>query len=98
MRKISKAVLLAFVLTLALVALPAWATPFAGGSGTSADPFIVTTPAMLDAVRDNLSSHFRLGNDIDLTAYLASGGGGCNAGAGFGMLVLVAALWAVRRR
>ena len=50
--------------------------PFTGGSGTDSDPFIITTAAQLDEVRNYLSAHFILGNNIDLTAYLASGGAG----------------------
>jgi len=52
------------------------ANAFSGGDGTAPNPFIITTPAQLDAVRNHLSAHFRLGNDINLTAYLASGGAG----------------------
>ncbi|MCS7460393.1 S-layer homology domain-containing protein [Paenibacillus doosanensis] len=40
---------------------------FAGGSGTPQDPWLVTTPGQLNAIRDNLSGHYKLGNDIDLT-------------------------------
>ena len=46
------------------------------GSGTAGDPYIITTPGELDAVRNELTAHYMLGNDIDLTAYLAPGGGG----------------------
>ena len=53
----------------------AWAA-FSGGSGVSYDPYIITTAAELDAVHDYLSDYFVLGNDIDLTAYLAPGGAG----------------------
>ena len=44
------------------------------GSGTQADPYIIRTPAHLDAVRDNLSAHYKLGNNVDLSGYLAYGG------------------------
>ena len=43
--------------------------------GTANNPFIIKTPAELDAMRDNLSAYYKLGNDIDLTDYLASGAG-----------------------
>ena len=49
--------------------------------GTAKNPFIIKTPAELDAMRDNLSAYYKLGNDIDLTAYLASGAGFAKWGA-----------------
>ena len=49
---------------------------FDQGTGTQANPYIITTPVQLDAVRNDLSAHYKLGNNIDLTAYLASGGAG----------------------
>ena len=39
------------------------------------DAYIITTAAELDAVRGDLTANYRLGNDIDLTGYLASGAG-----------------------
>ena len=39
---------------------------FAGGTGTEQDPYLVSTPAQLDAVRNNLSASYKLINDIDL--------------------------------
>ncbi|MGC3977087.1 MAG: YDG domain-containing protein [Paludibacteraceae bacterium] len=53
------------------------------GSGTSADPWQIRTAADLDAVRNNLSAHYKVMNDIDLASYLASGGAGYNSGAGW---------------
>ena len=44
------------------------------GSGTSADPYIIRTPPHLDQVRDNLAAHYKLGNNVDLSGYLAYGG------------------------
>jgi len=49
---------------------------FSGGNGTPDDPYIITSAAELNAVRHNLTAHFRLGNDVDLTCYLAPGGAG----------------------
>lgn len=40
-----------------------------GGTGTEEDPYIVTNPGELNAMRDHLESHFALGNDIDLADY-----------------------------
>ena len=63
-----------------LLCIPITAQSFSGsGSGTSLDPFLITTPEELDEVRDFLDNNnvcFKLGNDIDLTAYLAPGGAG----------------------
>ena len=93
MKKIS-ALFLAILLCLAL---PVTVLAFSGGNGSPGNPFIITTAAELDAVRDHiyvivrrrlpsfshppttfrdLHAHFRLGNDIDLTDYLAPGGDG----------------------
>lgn len=45
--------------------------PFASGEGTSGNPYIIETADQLNRMRDYLSSHFKLGNDIDFdgTAY-----------------------------
>ena len=42
---------------------------FAGGSGTKADPYLISTPDQLNAVRQGLNKHYRLVNDIDLSAW-----------------------------
>ena len=42
---------------------------FAGGSGTKADPYLISTPDQLNAVRQGLDKHYRLANDIDLSAW-----------------------------
>jgi len=36
------------------------------GSGTEADPYVITTPAQIQEMRSNLSAHYKLGNDIDM--------------------------------
>jgi len=61
---------------------------FADGDGTSANPWIIETPEQLDLVRNYLGTgnndkYFKLGCDIDLADYLAPGGAGYNAGAGW---------------
>lgn len=43
-----------------------FATGFAGGRGTENDPYIITNQVQLNEVRNNLSAHFKLGNDIYL--------------------------------
>jgi len=75
MRKIYCAFLVILALSLSS-GVAAWATPFSGGDGSAGNPYIITTPEHLDAVRNHVTSHFRLGNDIDLTDYLAPGGAG----------------------
>lgn len=37
------------------------------GLGTSIDPYIIETPEDLNAIRNKLSSHYKLGNDIDMS-------------------------------
>ena len=71
-----KLLLFSIALLLCLMTATSWAAPFAGGSGTPGEPWIIATPAQLDAVRDYPSAHFKLNNDIDLTAYLVKGGAG----------------------
>jgi hypothetical protein len=57
------------ILFFALSFSSCWANGFSGeGSGTSGDPYIITTAAQLDEMR-NLSDdvyYFKLGADIDL--------------------------------
>lgn len=48
------------------------------GAGTADDPYIIMTLDQLDAVRDNMTAHYKLGADID-----ASETAGWNDGAGF---------------
>ena len=40
---------------------------FDGGDGTEEHPYVITTPEGLSAVRENLSAHYRLNADIDLS-------------------------------
>ena len=42
---------------------------FAGGSGTSGDPYQIATALQLDSVRNHLSSHYILTANIDLSEY-----------------------------
>lgn len=42
---------------------------FAGGSGTKADPYLIAAPDQLNAVRQGLDKHYKLANDIDLSAW-----------------------------
>lgn len=47
---------------------------FAGGLGTEEYPYIIRKPEQLDAVRDYLDAHFKLGADIDLSSYRSGEG------------------------
>ncbi len=58
-------------------------SPFAGGSGTSSDPYIINTAEQLNSIRDFADQSFKLGSDIDLSSYLSASGNGYNAGAGW---------------
>lgn len=55
---------------------------FDGGAGTPGDPYQISTASQLDAIRDNLGSHFVLTSDIDLGGDNI-GGDFYNAGAGW---------------
>lgn len=48
---------------------------FAGGSGTSNDPWQIETPEQLDVIRDFLDAQFILNNDIDLSFATGDPGG-----------------------
>lgn len=77
------AVMLFAILT--AVSVPLYAQ-FAGGSGSSTDPYQIETPGHLNAVRNylnNLNVHFIMLNDIDLSAACAPGGDYYNAGQGW---------------
>ena len=62
-----------------MVSVPAYAATitFSGGAGTEADPYIITTAEQLEAISldlfagntDYSGKHYKLGNDIDLSAY-----------------------------
>ena len=56
---------------------------FAGGAGTTGNPYRITTASMLDKVRNHMDKCFILMNDIDLTEYLSITGEGYNSGQGF---------------
>ncbi|MDD2388081.1 MAG: hypothetical protein PHP52_15000, partial [Bacteroidales bacterium] len=53
----------------ALMSLFVSAAAAAGGSGTIGDPYIITTPAELQAMNTGLSAYYALGNDIDMSGY-----------------------------
>ena len=53
------------------------------GSGTEADPYQVSTPAQLNAVRNYPDACFIMTNDIDMTQATSEGGAYWNDGAGW---------------
>lgn len=53
---------------------------FAGGDGTSGNPYQIITALQLNEVRNHLSSYFILNNDIDLADFLSETGSGYNVG------------------
>lgn len=62
-----------------MVAVMAALVSCSGRSGVTAIndiTYVITTPEQLDAVRDNLSAHYKLGADIDLGDYLDYDGAG----------------------
>ncbi len=58
------------------VSAPLIIPPFAGGSGTPADPYLVATAEHLNNVRDHLDAHFRQTAEIDLGVDPWNGGEG----------------------
>ncbi|UCF42457.1 MAG: hypothetical protein JSV99_07585 [Planctomycetota bacterium] len=63
------------MLALLVLSSSAWAMD---GSGTDTDPYIITNVEELQAMTDDLSAHYQLGNDIDASTTAA-----WNSGAGF---------------
>ncbi len=55
---------------------------FSEGSGTQADPYLISTPKQLDGVRHNMNKHFKQIADIDLSGY-SSGQGWQPIGKGY---------------
>lgn len=56
---------------------------FDGGSGTISDPYLISSPEQLNAVRNNDSACYKLENDIDLSAATVQGGEFYNNGMGW---------------
>lgn len=62
-----------FLLSLAVflngASTPAHAAFSGSGNGSADNPYIITTPAQLNEVRNNRSACYKLGNDIDMSAF-----------------------------
>ena len=67
-RKLSMIALAAMLALTMLLSAPA-ETIFEGGSGTAEDPWQIATAEQLDRVRDDLTAHYILTADIDLSGY-----------------------------
>ncbi|MGI9951287.1 Ig-like domain-containing protein [Moorellaceae bacterium AZ2] len=57
--------LLALVVALAVMPHPGYA--FSGGSGTAADPYLISTVEDLNQVRNDLTAYYKMINDLDLS-------------------------------
>lgn len=71
------------ILLFSMTATRGWAQDFSRGDGSPGNPFIITTAAELDKVRNYPDKSFELGSDIDLKDYLAPDGPGYNNGQGW---------------
>lgn len=59
-----------FLTALIASALIAPAAAFSGaGSGTEASPYIITTPAQLQEINNDLDGYYKLGNNIDMSGF-----------------------------
>ena len=56
-----------FAVSLPLSALPVMASGFAGGNGTADNPYLIRTPAQLQAMEGDLSAHYQLASNISLS-------------------------------
>ena len=72
------------VAALPMAANAASASPFDGGSGTVADPYLISTKEQLNEVRNYLSASFKMTADIEFTdADFSPGGDFYNSGKGW---------------
>ena len=57
----------------------AQSTGFNGGDGSESSPYLICTYAQLDKMRDNLTAHYELGQDINANSSWSAGTNGCTA-------------------
>lgn len=68
-KTLSYILIYAMIMVLIVCRCPfAFAATFAG-SGSKSGPYLVETAAQLNAIRDNLSAHYKLANTIDMSSY-----------------------------
>ncbi len=60
---------LAMLLVLAMLAFASAETTFEGGNGTAEDPWQIATAELLNGIRNDLTAHYILTADIDLSDY-----------------------------
>ena len=59
----------AFLAAMLIIQASAEIVEFAGGSGTSEDPWQIKTAEQLDLIRNDLTAHYILIDDVDLSGY-----------------------------
>ncbi|MCG8499492.1 MAG: hypothetical protein MJB12_03660, partial [Firmicutes bacterium] len=69
LRVSAKGMLVVVIMALAFMITPVRAEGFAGGSGTAADPYLIETAEQFNTIRYNLTAHYKLTTDIDLSGY-----------------------------
>lgn len=71
MKRLVSFLLTAIIITsaLPLSVISANASPFSGGDGSEANPYLVATPEALDAVRNYPKAHYRQTADIDMSSF-----------------------------
>ena len=52
---------------------------FNGGDGSESSPYLICTYAQLDKMRDSLTAHYELGQDVDASPSWSAGVDGCTA-------------------
>lgn len=84
-RLLSLLIILALILTGTMPVFAATdSTGFAGGSGTEGDPYLISTTAQLNLIRNDLAAHYKLISNIEFSdADFAVGGDFYNSSAGF---------------
>ena len=68
-KRISVLMTAAFLAVMLIIPASAQMTEFAGGSGTSEDPWQIKTAEQLDLIHNDLTAHYVLIDDIDLSGY-----------------------------
>ena len=58
-----------FLAAMLIIPASAQMTKFAGGSGTAEDPWQINTAEQLDLIHNDLTAHYVLTEDIDLSDY-----------------------------
>ncbi|MDR0763598.1 MAG: hypothetical protein LBF01_03785, partial [Bacteroidales bacterium] len=71
-KMLSKPIIRVFTIG-AMFALPQFANAFSGGNGSASSPYLITTPAELDDVRNiQKGKYFRLTTDLNMQEYISN--------------------------